>query len=791
MNDEQINLKINGRLYPTYVLSNYKQYTLEKNVVQEGIDVCNIKNESKKLELKMYQKFIVSFLSSDKNNEALLYYGVGAGKSAIIISLYNEMFNKSPNINVFILIKASLENYPWKHEINTWLAKSDYDERYKNIHFIHYDSPFADTEFLNEVKKSDISYKNVFIIDESHNFIRNVYSNITSQKGKRAITIYEYLINEKKQNPQTKLLLLSATPAINVPYELALTYNLLRDGIFPKNELLFNQYYIDEINGIAYLKSDMKNAFQRRIIGLTSYYIGALASPELFASSTTHTINVKMSLYQTEIYNYYQEIERKMANNSRDKNGKSRSYASYTKQCSNFAYPFIDSKYNGETRPRPSKFKINERDLDKLFHEKDYEKIKSSMENQQHQLYALAIEKFESRLLEFFEMIYESDKKTSRTIEKDYENFKNYDTAEEYIESNNDKSNLMKEMISSSSKFVSMIFYSSKSNLPILVYSNNVIMEGINIFKIYLRFFGYKSFTDKSTKPFHSYGEFHGLIPKKTRSEAITIENKPENSHGELIKIMLFSPAGSEGISLSNIGQVHITEPYWHENRIIQMIGRALRLCSHKNLEIKERHVDIYRYRSVKNNVQIKKVIEDQVERTIKTIITDENKLRTIDFEIEDVAKAKLSLMETFYDAIKEVAFDCELFKAHNMINSKYRCFKFNEVSLFDKNIGPAYKDDIFEDSKISNGLNNVNSIIKKIKVLKITGIVVDDKGKEKEEFYWYNPDTGVIYDYELHFTVGKIKYDEGGLPVKVDKNIYHVELINVPLVKDVKKVRK
>jgi superfamily II DNA or RNA helicase len=786
-NDEHINLKVNGRLYPTATLTNYGKYALPKMEVPEGVDTCNEEKVKSKLELKNYQQFIVNFLSSENNNEALLYYGVGSGKSAIIISLYNELFNRSPNINIFFLIKASHENHPWRREIKIWLAKADYEERMKHIHFIHYDSPFADTDFFNEVKKSDITYKNIFIIDESHNFISNVYSNVTTHKGKRALAIYEYLINEKKQTPNTKLLLLSATPAVNNPFEFALTFNLLRENAFPKNESLFNQYYIDVTNGISHLKRDMKNTLQRRIIGLVSYYIGAEASPSEFASSTIHNINVKMSAYQTEIYNYYEEIERRMALQQQQSTGKSRSYGGYTRQCVNFAYPFIDDKFNGESRPRPSKYKVNERELEKLFQSKDYDKVKATMQKEGNQQYAHAIARFEQRLEEYFDSLYQADKRTSRTIENDLANFARYETAQEYIEADNDKSTLMQKMIDCSTKFVSIMFYISKTELPILIYSNNVIMEGINIIKLYLKYFNYRSFKDEKATDFHRYGEFHGLIPKPIRAEAIEMENMPENRYGKWIKIMLFSQAGAEGISLSNIGQVHITEPYWHENRIVQMIGRALRLCSHKNLPMNERHVDIYRYKSVKDNVLIKRTIEDQEEKVERIVITDERKLRTIDFNVEDVAKEKASLMETFYDAIREVAIDCEIFKNHNMINTKYRCFKFNEISLFDKNVGPAYKDDIVEDQKISNGLNSVDSVILKVKVLKITGIVTVGE-KEKESFYWYRPETGHIYDYDLHFVVGKIKYDDCGMPIKTGKNVYHVELIHVPLVKDVKK---
>ena len=66
---------------------------------------------------------------------------------------------------------------------------------------------------------------------------------------------------------------------------------------------------------------------------------------------------------------------------------------------------------------------------------------------------------------------------------------------------------------------------------------------------------------------------------------------------------------------------------------------------------------------------------------------------QTTDQYIEDVARSKDGLIQSFLDAVKEVAVDCNLFKAHNMITQEYKCFQFEEPSLFDKNIGPAYRD--------------------------------------------------------------------------------------------------
>ena len=87
---------------------------------------------------------------------------------------------------------------------------------------------------------------------------------------------------------------------------------------------------------------------------------------------------------------------------------------------------------------------------------------------------------------------------------------------------------------------------------------------------------------------------------------------------------------------------------------------------------------------------------------------------------MENISRKKNNLLISFVEAVKEAAVDCELFKAHNMMGSKYTCFKFNEESYFDKSIGPAYDKKLDLDSKMDNGLNSKDSIKMKIKVRKI-----------------------------------------------------------------------
>ena len=770
------NLKINGRIFPIWILKNFSKYKLPDIIRKDDEDPCQVKT---KLELRKYQEFIGAYLDyKSPYHDILMYHGLGSGKSATAINVYNVLYNASSGWNVYLIIKASLHDNPWESDLKKWLGQQDYAHRYSNIKWVHYDSPYADTEFMDKIKNSDSILKNLYIIEEVHNFIRNVYSNLSSRKGKRAVNIYDYIIQDKKDNPSTRVILLSGTPAINKPFELALMFNLLRPGIFPKSEVLFNQYYVNN-SVIPSINSQTKNMFQRRIMGLVSYYIGA--TPDLYATQSIHYIDVKMSQYQTEIYEFYEEIEAQMAKKSKTQSSKSETYKTYVRQSSNFVFPPINQLVTGESRPRPSKFKIGERELEILLKTKDTETIKKTLSSQS-QGYFKMLDKFQETFDNHLDKIYKAELNTKSNIKIDAENFLKYNTWEEYWEKENNKSELIKEMTKCSAKYVNIIFNVIKSPGPILIYSNYVLMEGINMLKVYLKYFSFDSYKNPHSKDYSRYGEFHNGISREVRKETIKLETEKENSHGKLIKIVMFSPAGAEGISLESIRQVHIMEPYWHEVRIIQMTGRAIRQCSHKYLPLNERHVDVYRYRSVKHNIKIIEIIEGQTSIKQKKIIEDPNELKTIDFEIEELARGKNNLIQTFLDAIKEVAIDCELFKAHNMMASKYRCFQFNEISLFDKNIGPAYKEDVIEDMKISNGSNSTNSITIKVKVIKIRGVI--ESNDNDIQYYWYNSETGVVYDYDLNYPIGKVQYNLDGVPDKIDKDTYRIEIIHVPTIK-------
>lgn len=802
--EARLNLEINGRLFPSWLLLNFKDYEIPEILRKEGDDPCN---ETIVKELTVYQKFLGQFLNyRSPFKDVLVYHGLGSGKTVSAINIYNVLYNYTPKWNVFLLIKASLKNDPWLKDLNDWIGTQDRDAKMANIKFVHYDSPFADRDFLEVVKKSDSSRESIFIVDEAHNFIRNVYNNISSKKGKRAQVIYDYIQQEKKDNNKTRVVLLSGTPAVNNPFEFALIFNLLRPDTFPASEAIFNQLYISSTN-FESLNENKKNQFQRRIMGLVSYYIGS--TPDKFARKTTHYKELTMGPYQLEVYNYLEEIEQqkeKMRKKfSRGKLGGDdmSTYASYTRQACNFVFPNIDSNINGEKRPRPGMFKIEDKDALLIDEGKKIDKIKSMKKSSETiAMYIKKCQEFINATINYFKELHRKDKENNHTLQTDVKNFfDKYDGSfskmiERTIDNKEKVSSLFEAFYNHGPKMLNIVFNILKSPGSSLVYSNYVEMEGLQVFKIYLAFFGFISIDEDkefdvaklNSKTDSKIGlrfmEFHGAIDKDLREKNKKLFNMKENKNGDILKIIMISPAGAEGINLNNCRQVHILEPYWNEVRIEQVIGRAVRQCHHKELPMKERTVDVFRYKMVRDLEEMKKLIPKDRDKKQKSFVSI--KTETSDEMMENISRRKNNLLISFIEAIKEAAVDCELFKAHNMMGSKYSCFKFNEDSLFDKNVGPAYNRDIEIDGMMDNGSNAIDSIKKRIKVRKIKVVKEIDHNNYSEEINaWFYEPSGTVYDNELDYPIGKVGKDSNGNFLKLDKDVYIMEqVINIPIFK-------
>lgn len=110
------------------------------------------------------------------------------------------------------------------------------------------------------------------------------------------------------------------------------------------------------------------------------------------------------------------------------------------------------------------------------------------------------------------------------------------------------------------------------------------------------------------------------------------------------IRVLLLSDAGKEGLDLKETSEVHIMEPQWNEDKVQQIIGRAVRFKSHVGLG----HVTVYRYVAI--------MPPDYQQYWPPHRRTNQLFHVTADQALEDISKKKTAVNNRFLDAIIRIA---------------------------------------------------------------------------------------------------------------------------------------
>lgn len=157
------------------------------------------------------------------------------------------------------------------------------------------------------------------------------------------------------------------------------------------------------------------------------------------------------------------------------------------------------------------------------------------------------------------------------------------------------------------------------------------------------------------------------LPPRLSAQCAELLAGGPDNRDGRICRVFMITQSGAEGISLFNTRQVHIMEPYWNNVRLQQVIGRAIRLCSHMNLPWDDRTVEVFTYLSVFSAKQ-------KTEGARALMVADKG--LTTDESIFSIAEKKQTLADGLFEIIQTAAVDCEL---HAHEHGGVECFRFGD----------------------------------------------------------------------------------------------------------------
>jgi hypothetical protein len=320
---------------------------------------------------------------------------------------------------------------------------------------------------------------------------------------------------------------------------------------------------------------------------------------------------------------------------------------------------------------------------------------------------------------------------------------KRIDDAIKFIEEHSDDFLTPEALEKYSPKFLHMLeIINDSNNIGLhLVYSQFRTLEGIGIFSLVLEKNGFARFKITKTagntweidineadvgKPTYAlytgtetpeekeiirniYNGDWNFIPTNIADELRRKSNN--NNTGDIIKVLMITSSGSEGINLRNTRFVHIMEPYWHNVRMEQVIGRARRICSHKNLPVALQTVEVFVYLMVLSESKLSS--GDAIELRKHDLSKIDKVPVTTDQLLFEISEIKGNLTRQLTESIKESSFDCQLY-------SNGKCVNFGEP---DSNKYAYYPDYTKEEDDNSYKLNQTKKITWKGKPITISGV--------------------------------------------------------------------
>jgi len=684
---------------------------------------CDKKYEKEKgTGMMIHQKFLSQYseihnITNQPDSKGLLiYHGLGSGKTRTGIILFNIMQSyllkdKAYQRKIIIMIPANLNLDPWIKELSSDFnlntefrndliksrkinkKKTDKEQirLYKNVckkhdvYIVHYNADgakggwredlnkipnrkkdFFTNKYNNNYKEEDSKRLNPFddsvvIIDEVHNLSNNFASDYENQSKKKNSKV-NLIYNQYLESENSKIFLLTGTPIINKPFELVFLLNMVRGNIILKNKLLkfkedeehFDKKFFKIVNNEIHIKNE--RLFKSRINGLISYYSGI--NKEVFADKIFKEYTLLMVGRFKSVYDNCWKQESFISKDIAEDTDEKFSSHVLSQQASNFCYPSWI-------------FSINEQKKMNL---------KKNGKN-------IALIKIFPHIMTIRRRKYTFDG-IPKSEQRD-DAMKLLDTDDKFLHIDNK----LKEY---SQKMYVIIRKILQSNGPVLVYSKFKGGYGIKILSLALEQNGFlyydKCRKNKCTlKNKFTNGTYMTWTPETRKEELRTIYNSYDNRNGDIIKVFIMTEAGKEGLNLVGVRQVHILEPWWNTVVERQVIGRAIRICSHAHIDkssfkdftqkipksVNKWLVNIFKYSSVTRN--------KKGQLDMKS---------SIDIRINNTANLKRQKEDIIIQLLQERSIDCWLYNRNSKKSEKLNGICDNSTKRYDNFIFWDIEDD-------------------------------------------------------------------------------------------------
>jgi superfamily II DNA or RNA helicase len=512
--------------------------------------------------------------------------------------------------------------------------------------------------------------------------------------------------------------------------KLSIKNKVINNEALPTDKVIFNKLFIDDNGGgrgddkVITIKNE--DLFKRRILGTISYYktTGSDLFPRMLP---TISHELFMSDHQIKKYLEVRLIEIRMDDRKKLFKGKGGGddigsvYRAFSRMVCNFAFP------DEIARVFPNDVRVLMKKELKEMANVDSDNADIEDADAAKQLNKDVVAAYSEQL----------DAAMNKLVKQDYLTI--------------DK---LRDVYSP--KFAQMYEDIRASPGSVLVYSQFRMIEGLGIFKEVLNRQGfaeinivnneefgymiddmdifdeqydnkrYVIFNSDRTKTNILMNIFNGnskALPKVIQEQLSHINLEKEQMYGKVVKAMMITQSGAEGISLKNVRRVLITEYFWNSVRIDQVIGRAVRTCSHKSLPVADQNVQVFTY--LMNFT--KKQLNDN------PTLRSKDKEITTDKHIYNIAKSKEGLVNSFLKMLKAASLDCVIQSdVNHPLANGYKCYNW-PINVNDNEL--SYTNNINDDKKILQFKNKQH-------IRKDRGQVVLKNGKKyvilKDKLYDY-----------------------------------------------------
>ena len=519
--------------------------------------------------------------------------------------------------------------------------------------------------------------------------------------------------------------------------KLSIRSKIINNEALPTDKEVFNKMFIDESGSGDTKNITIKNEdlFKRRILGTISYY--KTTGSELFPKMLPHiSRELYMSDHQIKKYLEVRLIEIRMDDKKKlfKKGGANDDFGSvyraFSRMICNFAFPDEINRIFPQDIRLIMKKEVANVDNDKSSQSDDDADAVDAAKKLNKDVAAAYSDQLDVAM--------------DKLVESDYLDI--------------DK---LRDVYSP--KFAQMYEDIEASPGSVLVYSQFRMVEGLGIFKEVLNRQGYveinivnnedfgyilddmdvfdKKYDNKRYVVFNSdriktnilMNIFNGnskALPKNIQEQLKQVHIDTEQLYGKIVKVMMITQSGAEGISLKNVRRVLITEYFWNSVRIDQVIGRAVRTCSHKSLPDKDQNVQVFTYLM---NFTRKQLNDNPTLRS-------KDKEITTDKHIYNIAKSKEGLINSFLKMLKAASLDCIIQSdVNNPLANGYKCYNW-PINVNNNEL--SYTNNINADKKILQYKNKQH-------IRKDRGQVVLKNGKK------YVVLKNKLYDYYSYVNAG------------------------------------